>query len=368
MTERNRTLAGRGRRIVQAIVLVVGAATLVAPAPAVAEDVDYLYVASQSGPAVTVIDTSTLEVVATIDLVDLGYSPTAKPHHTAVEPDGSHWYVSLISDGRVLKFDRQNQLVGETDFETPGMLSIDPDSDRLYVGRSMAAVNPPQRIGMIERSTMALDEVDVFFPRPHAIVAAGNGLVYSASLAENRMAALEPAEEGLELIDVPGHHGMDMAHTLVQFALSLDGKTLVVGGEMTGQVLVFDRADPLAPELVETLEVGAKPWHPTFSADGSKLYFPLNLGNGVAVIDTGRWEVVETIEHPALVEPHGSALSPDGRVLFVAGRNTDGSYDAGNWHDGSPMGTVVAIDTSTHEVIKVLHVPPYAAGISTRNR
>ena len=109
-----------------------------------AEAQELLYVASQEDVTVAIIDMGTNELVATVDLKEFGYSETAKAHHTAVEPDGSHWYVSLIAAGKVLKFDRNNRLVGEADFETPGMLSLDPESDLLYVGRSMAAVNPPQ--------------------------------------------------------------------------------------------------------------------------------------------------------------------------------------------------------------------------------
>ena len=130
---------------------------------------ELLYVASQEEVTVAVIDMSTNQLVETVDLKEFGYSETAKAHHTAVEPDGSHWYVSLIAAGKILKFDRDNHLVGETAFETPGMLSLDPESDLLYVGRSMAAVNPPQRIGVIHRPSMELQEVDVFFPRPHAL-------------------------------------------------------------------------------------------------------------------------------------------------------------------------------------------------------
>ena len=100
---------------------------------------DYLYVASQGAASVSIIDMDANRVAATIDLTELGFSPTANPHHTAVEPDGSFWYVSLIADGKVLKFDRENRLVDQADFETPGMLSLDPNSDYLYVGRSMAA-------------------------------------------------------------------------------------------------------------------------------------------------------------------------------------------------------------------------------------
>ena len=148
-----------------ALIAVVGTSVL----PAAADAQGLLYVASQEAVTVAVIDMATNELVETVDLKALGYSETAKAHHTAVEPDGSFWYVSLIAAGKVLKFDRDNRLVGETAFETPGMLSLDPTSDLLYVGRSMAAVNPPQRVGVIERSSMEIAEVDVFFPRPHAI-------------------------------------------------------------------------------------------------------------------------------------------------------------------------------------------------------
>jgi YVTN family beta-propeller protein len=319
-----------------------------------------LYVASQSSAAVSVIDMSTLEVLETIDLTGLGFTAQAKPHHAAVDPDGEHWYLSLISDWRVLKFDRDNNLVGQAEFETPGMLVADPAENLLYVGRSMAAVNPPQRIGVIDRATMAIEEVDVFMPRPHAIMTAeGGNQVYVASLAVNQMAALQPADEEIELIQVEGD-----THTFVQFAISPDGSTLVTGGQMSGLVMVFDLTDPMAPALTNTLEIGGQPWHPTWSPDGRFVYFPQNIANSVAVVDASDWSLAATIEAPSLAEPHGSAISADGSLLFVSGRNTKGGFvTAGKWTDGAEMGTVTVIDTASRQVVKVLEVPPYAAGI-----
>lgn len=321
---------------------------------------DLVYVTSQAAAAVSVIDAATREVVATIDLTELGFSPNCKPHHVAVEPDGSFWYVSLIADWRVLKFDRENNLVGQVEFETPGLLSLDPVLDVLYVGRSMAAVSPPMRIGRIDRSTMELEEVDVFFPRPHALVAAAaGGLVYTASLAENRMAAVEPGEDVLELIDVPGE-----IHTFVQFALSPDGGTLVTGGQMSGEILVFDLSDPLAPNLVTTFYIGGQPWHPVYAPDGKTVYFPQRTANAVAVVDTESWSLRGQITGGGLVEPHGSAISADGRWLFVSGRNTSGEY--GETAEGeAPGGTLNFIDTESGEVVGVVSVPAYAAGVAT---
>ena len=217
-----------------------------------ASEPEFLYVASQSGPALSVIDMNAREVVETIWLTSLGFTANAKPHHVAVEPDGSFWYASLIADGRVLKFNRDNDLVGQAVFETPGMMSVDPVEDILYVGRSMAAVNPPQRIGVITRSDMTIDEYDVFFPRPHAIAAAqGGGRVFTASLSVNQVASVSPEEDDLEIINVTGD-----THTFVQFAVSPDGSTLVTGGQVSGQVMVFDLTDSRIPKLVTSLQIG----------------------------------------------------------------------------------------------------------------
>ena len=80
------------------------------------QDATYAYVANQGAATVTVIDTETLEIVDVVDLTTLGFSANAKPHHIVVEPDGSHWYLSLIGENRVLKFDRGNELVGQAEF------------------------------------------------------------------------------------------------------------------------------------------------------------------------------------------------------------------------------------------------------------
>lgn len=324
---------------------------------------DYLYVANQNAATVSVIDMEAMAVVETVDLQALGFSINSKPHHVAVEADGSYWYVSLIGAGKVLKFDRQNELVAAVDFETPGMLVLDPGSGNLYVGRSMMAANPPQRIGVIDRQGMTIDELDVFFPRPHALAwDPVRGQVITASLAENRIAILNPAEEEKELVTLEGD-----VHTLVQFALSPDGNTLVVGGHHTAQLLFFDARTPGQLSLIKSFKVGPAPWHPTFTPDGRFVYIGNKMANTVTVVDMNTMEVVQVIEGNGLSQPHGIAVSADGRYVFVSNNNLKGAYTPQN-AQGPPeaTGTVVVINTATRSIEKVIEVGAYPAGIGTR--
>lgn len=319
-----------------------------------------VYVANQSSASVSIIDAASGEVIRTVDMIALGFDPNCRPHDTAVDPDGRHWYVSLIGGGNVLRFNADGDLVGRAPFETPGLLAVDPASDMLYVGRSMMAVNPPQRIGAIVRGDMSVEELDVFFPRPHALtVDPETNRIFAASLVENRVALVDGGSGDLELADVEGP-----AHTFVQFALSPDRRHLVATAQLTGKLLVFDAASPDL-ELLAEVDVGTQPWHPVFAPDGSRVYFGAKDDDAVVEVETDGWTVTRRATGPGIVEPHGSAITADGRYLFVSNRNLKGTYapqrEVG---DNAEVGTVVKIDTETFEVVQIIEVGAYAAGIS----
>jgi DNA-binding beta-propeller fold protein YncE len=350
-----------------------GAPAARAQDPPVAGAGALLYVTNQDGAAVSVIDLDRRAEVGRVDLQALGFGANAKPHDIAVEPDGSHWYVSLIGENTVLKLDRENRIVGRVEMEVPGLVVAHPVEDLLLVGRSMSAVNPPSSIALIRRSDMTLlEEVDVVYPRPHALAAPREGPAYSASLAENRMAAIATDGSDVELIDVPapesaadtaGHaaHAGHTPHTLVELTLAPGGRTMVGTGEISGEILVFGLADPWRPALARRVAVGGGPWHPAFSPDGEWLWVPLHAADAVALIDTESWEVVARIAGRGLAQPHAAAVSPDGRTVFVSNNNLRGTYvpEGG----GGPVGTVVAIDVATREIVEVIEVGPNATGL-----
>jgi DNA-binding beta-propeller fold protein YncE len=346
-----------------------------APAAARPAEPALLYVTNQNGASVSVIDVERKAEVARVDLQALGFGPNAKPHDTALEPDGSFWYVSLIGENRVLKFDRENRLVGQVEMEVPGLVVAHPTRDLLVVGRSMSAVNPPSSVALIRRSDMTLlDEIEVLFARPHANAVNGR-YAYSASLAENRIGVIDLDTGDVEIVDLPEPATIDTAgmehaehagmtpHTLVEFALSPDGRWMVAGGQISGVLMVFDLADPSAPRVVQRIQIGGAPWHPAFTTDGRHVYVPLNRANQVAVVDAGTWEVVERIRGRGIAEPHGAAPSPDGRWMFISNNNLEGTYVATGPDPG--VGTVAVVDTESREIVQVIEVGPYATGLET---
>jgi YVTN family beta-propeller protein len=336
------------------LLLVAGTTTSQAQSPT-------LYVCNQGEATISVIDMESQTVETTVDLKERGFSPNAKPHHVVAEPDGEYWYVTLIGENTILKFNRNNEIVDRTSsFEVPGLMALHDDSDRLYVGRSMSAVDPPQSIGVLDRSSMTVEEqVDTFFPRPHPIAVETDGEhAFVASLATNQLMGLDTASGETTLTRLGGD-----TQTLVQFALTPDGSTLIAGGQRTGQLLLFDATQAPSLSVTDTLQVGKQPWHPVIGADGTTAYVPNKESHSVSVVDLTNPAVTATIEGEGLAQPHGSVLSPDGRYLYVSNNNRNGTYTPSG--DNPDAGTVTVIDTKTHEITKVIEVGTYPTGLGT---
>lgn len=331
----------------------------------------YVYAPNQADATISVVDTEAREVVETIDLRDLGFPPDAKPHDVVATPDGSAWYVSLIGANTVVKFNADNEMVGRAEFEVPGMMALPAGGDVLYVGRSMSAVNPPQSIGRVPTDAMTpeggtAERVEVLFPRPHAIATGADGAwVHTASLAVNRVAALEAGSARPEIVDVDGP-----THTFVQFAVSPDGDRLVATGQMTGRLLVFDRTEPARLPRLDTVRAGRQPWHPAFTPDGRYVVFGNKEDDTVTVVNAETWEVAATIEHASFSQPHGAVAGPDGRYVYVSNNNLDGEWKPPSWsgagEEGPPPGNVTVIDVQEGSVVDVIPVGHDPNGLGLR--
>lgn len=338
----------------------VGGAT---PPPFDAPDRNLLVVCVQDEAEVAIVDMDTFEVVHRIDLTALGYSSRAQPHHAVVEPDGSYFYVTLIGENRVLKFDRSYEVVGEAPMQAAGMLALEEGGHRLFVSRSMSAVNPPQRIGIVDRRTMEIEELDIFFPQPHAMVVDREGrFAYSASLSVNQAASVNLETERVTLVEIEGP-----PHAIVQFAISPDGRWMAGAGEMSGELVVLDlAADPASPPVARRVMVGHMAFDPAFSPDGRYLWVPVRHTDEVAVLDTEGWEEVRRVSGEGIDAPHQVLFSPDGRRAFISNNNKNPHAMHGPVEDTGGDGAVVVVDTATGELLEVIRLGRNVTGIGTR--
>jgi YVTN family beta-propeller protein len=332
-----------------------------------------LYVPNQNDATVSVIDLATRKVVETVDLRRYGVGPTAKPHHIQVEPDGSAWYVTLIGAGKVLKLDRENKLLGSASLEVPGLIALHPTKDVMFVARSMSAPNPPPRMAIIQRSDMkVIEEIDLLFPRPHGIVVHPNGeRVYVTSLGTNQIASIAADGGDVKLVTLPG----SASHSIVQAAVSPDGKWLTVTGELTGVLVVFDLTNPAQPKLVHQIRVGAGAFEPVFTGDNRWVFVTTRTANRIAVVDAKSWTLADTLSHPSFVFPHGISMSADGRYVLAGSEHQQQQHDSDSAHHDGPgghmmgsakgPGSIAIICAATRKVLTVIPAGQNAAGLGT---
>lgn len=321
---------------------------------------EFIYACNQGSATVSVIDANSLEVVDEVDLKALGFSAMAKPHHALMDPSGDYWYVTLIGENKVLKFNKANELMESAELEVPGLMAMNKKSGKLLVGRSMSAVNPPQSFGLIQPEGMKVErEEGLFFSRPHAITTIpGTDWMYIASLSSNQILSLNTETGESELTTLEG-----LNHVFVNFAVSPDGKTMVATGQLSGKLLVFDITEPGIPVLTESIPVNAQPWHPVWSPGGEYVYFANKEANSVSVVNMKTLKVEDVIEGEGLSQPHGAALSSDGKYLFVTSNNKNGGWKAEGVQSENPMGNVTVIDTGKREIVKVIKAGMNTTGI-----
>jgi YVTN family beta-propeller protein len=329
--------------------------------------VNRLYVCNQGAAMASVIDTDAKLVIRNIKLPDLGYSTIAKPHDAAVEPNGQYWYISLIEDGKVVKFDKDFNRVGDADFEVAGLLAMHPTKDLLYVGHTLSVANVPSTVGVITRSTMNLNTIPLPYMRPHAFIADHVGrYLYQASLTQYRFGVIDTDVNPNELaIVIP----FGNARTLVQMNISPNDQEIYISSQLTHELLVLDSSDPLNLTIVDSISVGEQPWHPKFTPDGSMVYVGNLLSNTVSVVSTSTRTVEKTIGigdgSDGLSEPHGLVISPHGQYVYVTNRNVNGGYtpryDLG---DNANAGTVTVINTATNTIEKVIELEEFPSGVA----
>ena len=254
------------------------------------------YVPNFNGKSVSVINTASNAVVATIPV---GTSPFS----VAVSADGSRVYIA--NQGYTLSVinTSTNQVVstiGTT--RSPTGLAVSPDGSKLYVGYySNATVN------VFNTTTNALINTITVGIQPMGLIMSPDGRrVYVANSFDNTVSVINTANDAV-VATIP------VGTSPLAIAISPDGNTVYVTNSVSGNVSVINTA---INAVTATISTGSLPESISVSPDGSKIYVANKNSNNVSVIDAGSNTVIATLA--VGVSPLGVSVTADGRYIYVA--------------------------------------------------
>ena len=364
-----------------------------------ADATELLFAGIQAENHVAVVDAQTLRLIRRIDFDDLGI-PSAPygPHHFTFEPDGSAAYVSLVSAGVVAKvsldltMDPSSPafLLGRTEagaFATPGMMSLDPSSDRMFVGRSTLSDPLANGFAVMNRRTMAVETVDTPFNVPHAMAATPDGryaitaeltgtqsasraLVYDAETGDASILVI-PADAGprefIHFSILGAHHmggGMHGGGMMASYPY-----TVTLTSRSTDEVLFLTLAQDGTLTLDGSAPAGDGPYHAHANHDGTRLLIPDQRGDTVSILDAATRATLHTVTADALSQPHSPAPAMDGSRFFVTSSNLNGSWTPdflfrsnGTDQGAEKFGNLAAF-SPTGELLGVVQLGAYPSGL-----
>ena len=277
--------------------------------PAVSTPAGRLYVTNENSGDLTVIDTATRQVIATIPL-------GKRPRGIKLSPDGATLYVAL-SGSPIAPPGTDESKLPPPDRSADGIGVFDVKQGKLL--RVIQAGSDP------EQTAVSPDGRWLFVANEDA------GQTSVIDISDGRVVARVPVGGEPEGVD-----------------LRPDGKVVYVTSEEDNQVAVIDAA---TLKLLTTFKAGPRPRATGFLPDSSRAYITAETGAAVIVADAQAHKPLQTIklEGGDLVRPMGIVSSADGKHVFVTtGRGK----------------SVVIIETATNTAVGSIEVGERPWGIA----
>ncbi len=290
------------------------------------------------------------------------------PHNVTVDEARGYYYVNLIGAGKVLKYrlDTNEKIDEVGGIISPTQVALSATGDTAYVAQFAAGVNairiirtdPMEVVGEI-----AAGNVD----KPHGVEITPDGkeLWVTGNLSDNIL-VVDLSDFSTRLIQLnnqpPGQGGVLLPY---QTAMTADNRKVYVTCQRGNAVVVVDRG---TYEPVKAIPVGLNPLIPAITPDGLRVLVPNRNSDDLSVIDTGIDSVVATIANVG-PQPHGSAVTPDGRLAYISCENVSAAVPPHHPTTGSRVpGYFTVIDLATMSVVKRYELGAFAAGVAVTDR
>jgi YVTN family beta-propeller protein len=307
------------------------------------------YIANTDSNSVSVIDTGTDAVVATLPVGN-------QPYDVAVLPNGAKVYVSNSSvsnppQGNVSVIDTATDTVttiatgqlAQSSFQASPGLAVSPDGTRLYLseeGENTIAIIDTAVDTVIDHILTGNDH------RGLAVHPSGNPL-YVANFTDGVW--VHDTVTPYARIATASNGGGYAGGFPIAVAVNPAGTTYYITGlRFPGSIAVADVATNVITATIGDSWFGLL----AISSDGRRLYVPDSRRNVLTIIDTASNTIAATV--PVGDYPYGVALTPDGRKAYVTNR---GSFSGGGT-------TVSVVDTGTASVTMTIPVGTTPTGIA----
>ena len=297
-----------------------------------------LYVTNTKSDSISVIDTTTFEVVATIPL------GRGKPNRVMFHPDGRTAWVIYdkshdlgVVDAETRRLVRRVKVGGN-----PYNLNFTPDGRHLLV-LDWASDTSTDEVIFYHLESQKIDgRVEVSTWPAHSVFSRDGRLLYVSGETAGDLTVIDVARR--EIIARHVHGGGDA----MGLALTADGKYLYAAAGENKAVLKIDTA---TNKPVATIALPGVVHEATLTLDGRFLYTTLRKVNRIVVVDTATDRILTTIAqkgYPDLV-----TMEPTGRHALVTNR----------WAD-----LVSVIDLATHTQVRTIPVGRAPHGMALRPR
>ncbi len=285
------------------------------------------YITSASDNNVSVINTVTNKIIATIPVGNF-------PFGTAASTDGRVYVSNLTSNSISVISTATNTVIATVPVPAdPEGIAVSPDGNTVYV------------LGL---ATQVLSVIDTRTYTVTATVPVGRNTQYLALSPDGtKLFIANTAEFNLSVFDTKTNSitsTIPLTFPPYGIAAGTDNNTIYVDDSDNGQLVAVNAS---TKQVVASVAVGLEPRGITVSPDGSRVYVGNTGENTVSIINLSTSNVIATLR--VGLAPQGMSVTGDGKYVYVA------SQDASN---------VSVINTSTNTVINTITVGsgPYSIG------
>lgn len=290
------------------------------------------FITNQAADLVSVINTESNTVTRMIPVG--GRAALDAPHYIAVDPQQRYFYVSLIQEGYVEKYDINNNytLAGRIAVgNNPAHILVSPDNNFIYVS-NFDASGTERRVKKISTagSMSILDTAsEIQMNAPHGMAISSNGeFIYVASqigeyLFKIRTSDMEIVLSAPIAANVPPSGNGTGTYRPYQCILSPDGNTLYVtcvgiAGNTSPDFVRVYNTSTLTPSLTTpTIQVGDNPLLMKYSRNNQYIFVCNRNDSSVTVINAAT-NMPQTRITGVGIQPHGVDFSSDGRYAYIA--------------------------------------------------